>query len=157
MSELCRDSGSHLVVASAMVDYMIIIATLLEILYMKHACFNVFHAWMHVSCMIHAWYMHKSTIPCMERAWFSLPCMIHAWACPFHACIMHGKENHACFMHEPPPSMHEACMVLLSMHDTCMEGTPDTVNNNFGSKNSKQLQRTAAQIFSNFCEVCMEE
>ena len=70
-------------------------------------------------------------------------------------------------MHEPPPSMHEACMVLpsmheacmvlLSMHDACMEGTPDTVNNNFGSKNSKQLQRTAAQIFSNFCEVCMEE
>ena len=79
---------------------------------------------MHDPCMVHA----QSTIPCMELAWFSLPCMIHA---------------------EPPPSMHEACMVLPSMHDT-----PDTVNNNFGSKNSKQLQRTAAQFFSNFCEVC---
>ena len=31
-------------------------------------CFNVFRAWMHVSCMIHAWCMHRSTIPCMERA-----------------------------------------------------------------------------------------
>ena len=48
-------------------------------------------------------------------------------------------------------------MTHASMHDTCIEVTPDTVNNNFGSKNSKQLQRTAAQIFSNFCEVCMEE
>ena len=39
-------------------------------------------------------------------------------------------------------------MVLPSMHDTCIKGAPDTVKNNFGSKNSKQLQGTAAaQIF----------
>ena len=63
---------------------------------------------------------------------------------PFYAWNVHGSPFHACYMHEPPPSMH----------GTCMEGTPDTVNNNFGSKNSKQLQYTAAQIFSNFCEVC---
>ena len=56
------------------------------------------------------------------------------------------------------PSMHEACMVLPSMHDTSIKGSPDTVKNNFGSKNSKQLQGTAAaQIFSNLSEVCMEE
>ena len=54
--------------------------------------------------------------------------------------------------------MHEACMVLPSMHDTCIKGTLDTVKNNFGFKNSKQLQGTAAaQIFSNFGEVCMKE
>ena len=46
------------------------------------------------------------------------------------------------------PSMHDTCMVLPSMHDTCIEGTPDTVNNNFGSKNSKQLQCTA------ICNAC---
>ena len=61
----------------------------------------------------------------------------------FHACTMHGSFFHAWYMHSSP-----------AMHNTCMEGTRDTVNNNFGSKNSKQLQYTAAQIFSNFCEVC---
>ena len=54
--------------------------------------------------------------------------------------------------------MHVSCMihaqVYHSMGGACMEGTPDTVNNNFGSKNPEQLQGTAAQIFSNFCEVC---
>ena len=61
-------------------------------------------------------------------------------------------------MDESTPSMHEACMVLPSMHDTCIKGTLDTVKNNFGFKNSKQLQGTAAaQIFSNFGEVCMKE
>ena len=40
-----------------------------------------------------------------------------------------------------------------SMHGTCVLVTPDTVNNNFGSKNSKQLQGTAVAIFPNFCEV----
>ena len=49
--------------------------------------------------------------------------------------------------------MYDACMVLPSMHGTCVLVTPDTVNNNFGSKNSKQLQGTAVAIFSNFCEV----
>ena len=80
---------------------------------------------------------------CMDAC---VPCMIYAQVFPFHAWSVHGS------------SFHEACMVLPSMHDTCIKGTPDNVKNNFGSKNSKQLQGTAAaQIFSNFSEVCMEE
>ena len=66
---------------------------------------------------------------------------------PFHAWSVHGSPFHACYMHGFP--FH-----AWYMHVSCMEGTRDTVNNNFGSKNSKQLQYTAAQIFSNFCEVC---
>ena len=57
--------------------------SLLEILYRKHACFNVFHAW-----------------------------------------SMHGSPFYACYMHEPSPSMHGS----PSMHNTCTEGTCDTVN-----------------------------
>ena len=88
---------------------------------------------MHDTCMVHAQVYHSMHGAYMVRTWFSLSCMLHAWASFFHACTMHGSP---------------------AMHNTCMEGTCDTVNNNFGSKNSKQLQYTAAQIFSNFCEVC---
>ena len=65
-------------------------------------------------------------------------------ACVMHdTCMVHAQVYH---------SMHGACMVLPFMHDTCMvlppEGTHDT---DFGSElKSKQLQHTAAQIFTNF-------
>ena len=68
----------------------------------------MYHAWyMQGTCRVHAQVyhsMHESTIPGM----------VHAYGSPFHAWYMH--------------------MVLPSMNGTCMHVTPDTVNNNFGSK-----------------------
>ena len=76
------------------------------------ACWK-FCTWnMHVSmyfmhgCMCHAWYMHGTCT-----------------GLPFHAWSVHGSSFHAWYMHGSP-----------SMHNTCMEGTHDTVNNDFGSK-----------------------
>ena len=55
-------------------------------------------------------------------------CIIHD-ACTIHAHVYHSIHG-----------AHHACMVLSSMNGTCVYMTPHTVNNNFGSKNSKQLQ-----------------
>ena len=87
---------------------------------------------MHHACIIH----DACTIACFEV---------------FYACIMHvSSMMHARYMHMSTipymehmmhgSPMHDTCMVLSSMNGTCMYVTPHTVNNNFGSKNSKQLQ-----------------
>ena len=43
--------------------------------------------------------------------------MLHAWKGQAHACIMHGRENHARSMH----GMVDLCMYhAWIMHDTCI-------------------------------------
>ena len=68
------------------------------------------HAWKGEPCM-------EGGGSCMKHAWFSFPCMIHAWKGQAHACIMHGRENHARSMH----GMVDLCMYhAWIMHDTCI-------------------------------------
>ena len=120
-----------------------LLPSLLEILYMKHACFNVFHAWMHVTCMVHAQVYHSMhgacmvlpsmhdtcmslPLPCMKHAWFSLPCMIHAWfSLP---CMIHAWFSLPCMYHAwfSLPCMKHACF-LCSFSNRPLRAVPGVV------------------------------
>ena len=82
-----------------------------------HHNYNPAGGSVHETCMF-------QPIPCMIHAWYmhrsTIPCMDHAWfSLP---CMVHTWFSLPCII--------------------CIEGTPDTVNNNFGSKNSKRLLKS---------------